>query len=131
MKTFLLISAVLCGSVVAPPPLPAQRAAAQPTLHVFVDVPDSSGLHVTVRYVEGPDSLKGTTREVVVPGDFVLHVQPVTLVAERTKGHGMVRLRVEVVGRETMGQGTGDRVRIAVSNRGGVRVNVVPWWFPS
>ena len=131
MKAFLLISALLGGSVVASSPLLAQRAATGPTLHVFVDVPDSTGLHVTVRYEEGPDSLKGRTREIVVPSDFLLHVQPVTLVAERTKGHGIVRLRVEVVGRETLGEGTGDRVRIAVSNSGGVRVRVFPWWFPS
>lgn len=131
MKTFLLISVVLCGSVVSPSPLLAQRAAAEPTLRVFVDVPDSAGLRVTLRYVEGPDSLKGTTREIVAPQDFLLHVRPVTLVAERTKGHGTVRLRIEVVGRQTVGEGTGDRVRIAVSNGGGVRVRVFPWWFPS
>jgi hypothetical protein len=129
MKAFLLVSAVLCGSMVSPTPLLSQRATAEPTLHVFVDVPDSVGLRVTLRYVEGPDSLKGTTRELVVPENFQLHVQPVTLVAERTKGHGMVRLRLEVVGGAT-GEGTGDRVRIAVSNRGGVRVSVVPWWYP-
>ena len=110
-------------------PLRAQRPVGISTLHVFVDVPGEPGTKVTLRYLAGPDSLRGKSQEFAVPADFSLPGQPLTLLAERTNGHGRVRLRVEEPGRDLEGEGTADRVRIEVSQRG-VRVRVSPWWLP-
>jgi hypothetical protein len=128
MRASALIAAI-CGLVLSGSLATAQRAADEPTLHVFVDVPDSPGTKVTLAYLEGPDSLRGKKQELVVPTDFVVHGQPLTLLAERTKGHGWVRLRVEQVGTHLMVDGTGDRVRIVVSDEG-VQVRAFPWWVP-
>ena len=120
---------VLCGLSIVGWSAAGQRAAPETTLRIHVDVPDSPGTSVTLRYLEGPDSLRGKTNQVVVPVDFVVHGQRLTLVAERSMGHGHVRLRVEHGQRPLMGEGTGDRVRIAVTD-GGVRVRAFPWWWP-
>lgn len=127
MRTFLLV--VTAMSVVGICSAHAQRAAPQSAFRVSVEVPDSAGMSVTLRYIEGPDSLRGKEREVVVPADFRLEAQRLTLVAERTKGHGTILLRVERVGTNLMGEGVGDRVRIVASNAG-MTVLVHPWWLP-
>ncbi len=129
MRALFQTLAILCAVATVGVPARAQHPAGMSTLQVLVDVPSAPGTKVTLRYLEGPDSLRGKSRELVVPAEFSLPGQPVTLLAERTKGHGRVRLRVEERGRDLMGEGTGDRVRIEVSEQG-VRVRAYPWWLP-
>jgi hypothetical protein len=129
MRNLIAGLAVLFALATVPGSAGSQRAAPEATLRIHVDVPDSPGTIVTLRYLEGPDSLRGRSDEVVVPLDFVVHSPRLTLVAERSAGHGHVRLRVEHGDRPMMGEGTGDRVRIAVTNRG-VQVRAYPWWWP-
>jgi hypothetical protein len=129
MRAWCLVLPAVCALAMNPSPLHAQHATHDVTLRVFVDVPNAPGTKVTLQYLDAPDSLKGKTQDLVVPTDFLLHTQPVTLLLERKNGHGSVQLRVEQVGSDLMGQGTGDRVRIAVSDQG-VQVRAFPWWLP-
>jgi hypothetical protein len=104
-------------------------SAAAPTLRVIVDAPHSPGTQVKLRYLQGPDSLQGKTQELVAPTDFLLQGGTLTLLAERAKGHGAVRLRVERIGGDLMGEGIGDRVQIQMWPDS-VRVRTLPWWVP-
>jgi hypothetical protein len=124
-----VLAVIICGLAMVASGSASQGSGASTTVRVYVDVPDAPGTKVTLRYLEGPDSLKGRTQQVLVPADFLVHGQPLTLLAERSAGHGSVRLRVEQVGSSLMGEGTGDRVRIAVANDG-VQVRAFPWWLP-
>ena len=129
MRAPFLTLAILCALAPLGVPARTQRPAGMAPLHVFLDVPGAPGTRVTLRYLDGPNSLRGKSQEFVVPADFSLPGQPLTLFAERAQGHGRVRLRVEEQGRDLMGEGTGDRVRIEVSEQG-VRVRAFPWWLP-
>ncbi len=73
MRAFFL--AVVAMGVVAVSSADAQRAASDSVLRVLVEVPDSAGMTVTLRHIEGPDSLRGKTQELVVPAEFRLPVQ--------------------------------------------------------
>jgi len=106
----------------------AQEQEGATALHVVVDAPGAPGTSVTLRFIAGPDSLRGKTREVTVPAAFMLPGEPMTLAAERTKGHGAVRLRVERPGTDLTGEGTADRVWIEV-NGNAVHVRALPWWL--
>jgi hypothetical protein len=106
----------------------AQQQEEATALHVVVDAPGAPGTSVTLRFVAGPDSLRGRTRVVTVPAAFMLPGDAMTLVAERSKGHGAVRLRVERPGTDLKGEGTADRVWIEV-NGNAVQVRTLPWWL--
>ena len=129
MRASLLTAIVAAAVATLPLPGRAQRPAGVSTLHVFVDVPGAPGTSVTLRYLAGPDSLRGKSQQFAAPAEFSLPGQPVTLRAERTNGHGPVQLRVEELGRDVMGEATADRVRIEISEKG-VRVHGSPWWLP-
>jgi hypothetical protein len=126
VSVFIMAVTTACVAVSS---VHAQQAATVFTFRVSVEVPDSSGMNVTLRYVEGPDSLRGQEREVVVPAVFQLQARRLTLIAERTKGHGTIVLRVERLGTSLRGEGAGDLVRIVVSDSG-LTVRVHPWWLP-
>jgi hypothetical protein len=115
MRLAPLVLLSLCGLTMSGTSLHAQQPTTAPTLDVYVDAPDAPGTKVTIRYVYGPDSLRGKVREMVAPAEFSLSTGAITLLAERSDRQGHVRLRIERRGKRLTGEGTGDRVRIEVT----------------
>jgi len=70
MQAPMLALAATCALLAVATAPAVQRPDAETTLHVYVDVPDAPGTKVTLRYLEGPDSLKGTTTEVMYRPTF-------------------------------------------------------------
>ena len=70
MRASLLTLVLFFAAATLALPLRAQRPVGISTLHVFVDVPGEPGTKVTLRYLAGPDSLRGKSQEFAVPADF-------------------------------------------------------------
>ena len=122
---WLLAASVGIPAMLASTPAQAPRPAQ--LLWITVDAPGSPGATVTLRYVRGPDSLQGKTVQLTVPRHFTLQADILALVAERPRGQGAVRLRVERVGGQRLdGEGTGDRVQIQVWPDS-IDVRTLPW----
>lgn len=111
--------------LLAPPPPPPPSP-----LHISVKALDApAGTIVRIRYLRGPDSLQGRSRDVATPVEFDVQVTELELFVQRTDRKGTVRVQVERRGSSEaygIGQGTGERVRIHVwPDR--ITVRTVPW----
>ena len=128
-RAWWLLTAIL-GIPAAVTSTAAQAPRSAQLLRITVDAAGAPGATVTLRYLRGPDSLQGKTVQVVVPKHFTLHTDVLTLVAERPRGQGPVRLRVErAYGERLDGEGTGDRVQIRVWPDS-IDVRTLPWQVP-
>lgn len=127
--SFWLFAGILAGPTL-PASLVAQVPPAAPALRITVDASDAPGATVTLRYLIGPDSLRGKSVQVVVPTRFTLAANELALVAERPGNQGTVSLRVvRASGTRLTGEGSGDRVYLHVWPDS-VKVRTVPWRVP-
>ena len=129
MKVPAFVFLGLCAAAAPGNRALAQTVAGDSTLRVYVEAPGAPGASVTIRYLVGPDSLRGKTQNVVAPSAFTLHVNTITLFAAPTKGQGTVRLRVERGDGRLTGEGTAEQVRIEVTGRE-VQVRAFPRTAP-
>ena len=115
MKLPALVFLTVCAVAAPGKSALAQTAAGDSTLRVFVEAPGAPGSSVTIQYLDGPDSLRGKSRDVIAPTAFTLRVSTITLFAALTKAQGRVRLRVERAAGRLTGERTAEQVRIEVT----------------
>jgi hypothetical protein len=105
------------------------RSTVTPDIRIAVVAPHAPiGTAVRIRFVSGPDSLRGTERTFSTPFHLRLQASEVAFVVERADAHGTVQVDVEAGAdgaQGVTGQGIGDRVRIEL-RPGHITVRTLP-----